>query len=137
MSNSEFGLKNTQLLENKFESNIEGNVDHLIDSLDNFKDEQNQVAFSQRQYARERSKVESQVQKANQTRQSQQLPPLSENEIQKQFKLPSEPSKLPLLMLLGQIDGVSQRLQHSSIDGIAKIYGDGFKSTVEQDTQQQ
>lgn len=105
---------------------MQTNIDNLVESLDAYKDEQSQLAFANRHLLRERAKVEQNIQKLQQQRQSQNLAPLSEVEIQRQFKLPAEPSKLPSLVLQGQLDGISQRLSDNALSSISMTHPDGL-----------
>ena len=105
--------------------NLTQNVHHVLDALDDYKTEEGNLAYLQRQIARERAKAEQYVAKRkeeNAIRVSQGLAPLPEDDVSRLFKTPADPSRLESLLLLGQIDGYAKSLALSSSTGLSKMY---------------
>jgi len=78
-----------------------------------------------RQIAREKSKADAYVSKRkeeNAARVGQGLAPLPEENVNRLFKIPPEPSRLESMLLLGQMDGYSQSLGATSSTGLVTMY---------------
>ena len=108
------------------------NLERLVDSLDEYKSEEVNIAYLSRQIARERVRAEAQLQKRreeNAARVAQGLAPLSEDDINRLFKIPSEPSRLDSVLLLGQVDSIAKNLATSAGVGLAKLYATNSLST--------
>ena len=106
-------------------SAISRNLTQVLESLDDYKTEEGNLAYLQRQIMREKSRAESHIQKRreeNALRSSQGLPPLPEDDITRMFKIPPEPSRLESLLLLGQIDAYSKSLAEGTSAGLVKMY---------------
>ena len=106
-------------------ASIARNLTQVLESLDDYKTEEGNLAYLQRQIAREKSRAESHIQKRreeNALRASQGLPPLPEDDITRMFKIPPEPSRLESMLLLGQIDAYSKSLAEGTSAGLIKMY---------------
>jgi translation initiation factor 3 subunit H len=101
------------------------NLERIIDSLDAYRNEENNLAYISRTIAREKSKADAAMQKRkdeNATRVAQGLSPLPEDDVARMFKIPAEPSRLESMMLLGQIDAYAKGLEETSGIGLVKMY---------------
>jgi translation initiation factor 3 subunit H len=97
----------------------------MIDALDSYKSEENNLAYLSRQIARERVKADAHVAKRkeeNALRASQGLPALPEDDVNRLFKIPPEPSRMESVLLLGQIDAVAQDLDGLVAAEMVKMY---------------
>jgi len=95
--------------------------------------EESNLAYLSRQIAREKLKAEQYVTKRkeeNATRIAQGLAPLPEENINRLFKIPPEPSRLESMLLLGQIDGFSKSLASASSSGLVTMYAAKASSEV-------
>jgi len=109
------------------------NLEQLIEAVDNYKVEESNLAYLSRQIARERLKVDQYITKRreeNATRVAQGLAPLPEENINRLFKIPQEPSRLESLLLLGQIDGFAKSLSSASSSGLVTMYAAKASSEV-------
>jgi translation initiation factor 3 subunit H len=98
----------------------------LIDALDAYKTEENNLAYLSRQIAREKTKADALLQKRkeeNTTRVAQGLQPLPEADIQRLVKIPPEPSRLESMLLIGQVDAYAKTLEGRASAGLVKMYG--------------
>ena len=105
--------------------NISRNLEQVIDALDNYRTEEGNLAYLQRQIAREKAKADAYVAKRkeeNATRVAQGLAPLPEEDVSRLFKVPPEPSRLESMLLLGRIDASAKSLESSSSAGLVKMY---------------
>jgi translation initiation factor 3 subunit H len=96
-----------------------------MEKLDEYKNEESNVAFMIRQIAREKARAESYATKRkeeNATRVAQGLAPLPEEDISRLFKIPSEPSRLESLLLLGEVEELSRNLERESGETLVKSY---------------
>jgi translation initiation factor 3 subunit H len=101
------------------------NLESLIESLDNYKTEEGNLAYLSRQIGREKARAETYVAKRkeeNAMRVAQGLAPLPEEDVSRLFKIPPEPSRLDSMLLLGQIDAYAKTLEGSSSASLVKMY---------------
>jgi len=106
-------------------SHTHRNLEQLIDKLDEYKNEESNLAFMARQIAREKSRADAYMAKRkeeNASRTVQGLPPLPEEDVSRMFKIPLEPSRLESLLLLGQVEGLSKNLERESGETLVKTY---------------
>lgn len=115
---------------------LEKTCDMLLDSIETHYTELNNFQYFQRQLAREQTKVTAWKTKRaaeNATRVAQKLAPLPEDEWERLFKLPTEPSRLEGMLNAKQVDQYSRQ-----VDGFtASITGKMFavKSNLLPDSQ--
>ncbi|CAG8620369.1 10079_t:CDS:2 [Ambispora leptoticha] len=116
---------NFDMLELSLDPYIEKNLELLLDSVEEFGQEQSNLAFWQRSYAREQTKIQQYMQKRkqeNQSRQAAGLEPLPEEDINKLFKLPPEPSKLDSLLITSQINNYCKQLNQYAGPTLGKLF---------------
>ena len=109
------------------------NLEQLIEAVDNYKTEESNLAYLSRQIARERLKADQYITKRreeNAARIAQGLAPHPEENINRLFKIPSEPSRLESMLLLGQIDGFAKSLASASSSGLVTMYAAKASSEV-------
>ncbi|CCM05150.1 uncharacterized protein FIBRA_07359 [Fibroporia radiculosa] len=105
-------------------SSVSRNLEHIIEAVDSYKTEEGNLAYLQRQIAREKARAEAYVAKRkeeNAGRVAQGLAPLPEEDVSRLFKVPAEPSRLESLLLLGKIDAFGKSLAETSSVGLVKI----------------
>lgn len=105
---------------------LEKTCDLLLDSIENHQSEQNNAQYYQRSLAREQAKVtawQSKRKQENALRAQQKQPPLPEDEWQKLFKLPSEPSRLDSLLIGRQVEQYARQVDGFSAAVSAKMFG--------------
>ena len=98
---------------------LEKNCDLLLDSIETHYTELNNFQYYQRQLAREQTKITAWQQKRkaeNVSRAALKQPPLPEDEWQKLFKLPQEPSRLETLLNSRQIEQYAKQ-----VDGFTAV----------------
>ncbi|TFY83600.1 hypothetical protein EWM64_g420 [Hericium alpestre] len=101
------------------------NLEHTIEALDSYRVEEGNLAYLSRQIAREKARADTYVAKRkeeNLARVAQGLPPLPEEDVNRLFKLPPEPSRLESLLLLGQVDAYAKTLEGTSSSNLVKMY---------------
>lgn len=101
------------------------NLEHLIESLDSYKTEEGNLAYLSRQIAREKLRADNYVAKRkeeNASRVAQGLAPLAEEDINRLFKIPPEPSRLESMLLLGQVDAYAKTLEGTAGTSLVKMY---------------
>ena len=101
-------------------------MEQIVEAVDNYRTEENNLSYLSRQIAREKAKAENYVAKRkeeNQARVAQGLAPLPEEDVSRLFKIPPEPSRLESLLLLGQLDGYGKSLESVASTGLVKMYG--------------
>lgn len=101
------------------------NLTRVVEALDDYKTEEGNLAYHQRQIAREKAKAEAYVQKRreeNSLRTSQGLAPLPEDDVSRLFKIPPEPNRLESMLLLGQVDAYAKSLADGASVGLVKMY---------------
>ncbi|KAI0936563.1 hypothetical protein AcW1_000764 [Taiwanofungus camphoratus] len=106
-------------------SSVTRNLEHIIEAVDSYKTEEGNLAYMQRQIAREKAKADAYVAKRkeeNAARVAQGLAPLPEEDVSRLFKIPPEPSRLDSLLLLGKIDAYAKSLEETSSTGLVKMY---------------
>ncbi|KAK7058898.1 hypothetical protein VNI00_001522 [Paramarasmius palmivorus] len=84
------------------------------------------VGYTIRSIAREKAKAEAYVAKRreeNAERVSKGLVPLPEEDVNRLFKIPAEPSRLDGMLLLGQLDALAKNLGETSSTSLVKLYG--------------
>ncbi|KAL5518821.1 hypothetical protein ACEPAH_504 [Sanghuangporus vaninii] len=104
---------------------LTANLSSVLDALDDYKTEEGNLAYLQRQIAREKLKAEQHIQRRreeNALRVSQGLAPLPEDDVSRLFKIPPEPSRLESTLLLGQIDAYSKSLAHGASVNLVRMY---------------
>ncbi|KAF7310990.1 Eukaryotic translation initiation factor 3 subunit H [Mycena chlorophos] len=107
-------------------SGLTRNLEQIIETVDSYRNEEGNVAFLQRQIARERAKAENYMAKRkeeNLARAAQDLAPLPEEDVTRLFKIPPEPSRLESMLLLGQIDAYAKSLEGTASSSLLKMYG--------------
>ncbi|KAI0673504.1 hypothetical protein C8Q78DRAFT_1017515 [Trametes maxima] len=106
-------------------ANTPRNLELIVEALDNYKTEEGNLAYLQRQIAREKAKADSYVAKRkeeNASRVAAGLAPLPEEDVSRLFKIPPEPSRLESMLLLGRIDAFGKSLEETASTGLAKMY---------------
>lgn len=104
---------------------ITKNLEQLVDGLDSYRTEENNVAYLTRQITREKAKAEAYTtsrKEENTRRVAQGLPPLPEEDVTRLFKIPPEPNRLESMLLLSQIDASAKNLEAATSTGLARIY---------------
>ncbi|GJE87592.1 eukaryotic translation initiation factor 3 subunit H [Phanerochaete sordida] len=106
-------------------SSVTKNLEQVIEAMDAYKTEEGNIAYNQRQIAREKAKADGYIAKRkeeNAARVAQGLAPLPEEDVSRLFKIPPEPSRLESMLLLGRIDAYSKTLEETSSTGLVKMY---------------
>lgn len=106
-------------------AHLSRHMEVVIEALDAYKTEEGNLAYLSRQIARERAKADSFTAKRrdeNASRVAQGLPPLPEEDVNRLFKIPPEPSRLESMVLMGQLDGYTKSLEASAGSGLVKMY---------------
>ena len=104
---------------------LEKNCDLLLDSIETHYTELNNAQYYQRQLAREQTKITTWQQKRkaeNVSRVALKQPPLPEDEWQKLFKLPQEPSRLEALLNSRQIEQYAKQVDGFTAAVTAKMF---------------
>jgi len=104
---------------------LEKNCDLLLDSIETHYTELNNAQYYQRQLAREQAKITAWQQKRkaeNVSRAVLKQPPLPEDEWQKLFKLPQEPSRLEALLNSRQIEQYAKQVDGFTAAVTAKMF---------------
>ncbi|KAG8903847.1 hypothetical protein FRB99_002662 [Tulasnella sp. 403] len=107
-------------------------LESLLDSLDSYKSEENNITYLSRQIAREKAKAEAHIAKRkeeNAARVAQGLAPLPEEDVSRLFKAPPEPSRIESVLLLGQVDAVGRELEGLTSTEMLKMYAARAGST--------
>lgn len=102
------------------------NLEQIVEAIDNYRTEENNLGYLSRQIARERSKADAYVAKRkedNLARVAQGLAPLPEEDVTRLFKIPPEPSRLESVLLMGQIEAYAKSLSGTASTGLVKMYG--------------
>jgi len=101
------------------------NLEQVAEAIDNYRNEEGNVAYLSRQIAREKLRAESYVAKRkeeNARRVAQGLNPLPEEDISRLFRIPAEPSRLESMLLLGQVDAYAKSLESNAGTGLVRMY---------------
>ncbi|KAK9475261.1 uncharacterized protein V1510DRAFT_178205 [Dipodascopsis tothii] len=104
---------------------LEKSVEYLLESVDEYYTEQGTHSYFQRQMAREQSKVQSWLQKTraeNANRKANNLPLINEDDWQKHYKLPTEPSRLDNLVISAQINQYCSQIEEYSSVVSTKLF---------------
>ncbi|KAF3932299.1 hypothetical protein ABW19_dt0205817 [Dactylella cylindrospora] len=104
---------------------LEKSCDLLLESIEAHNTEANNAAYYQRSLAREQAKIAAWQQKRkaeNSVRAAQKLAPLPEDEWQKQFKLPQEPSRLDALLVSRQVEQYARQVDGFTATSSAKLF---------------
>lgn len=105
---------------------LEKTCDLLLESIENHQTEQNNAQYYQRSLAREQAKIQQWQQKRkaeNVLRTQQKQPLLPEDEWQKLFKLPQEPSRLESLLVARQVDQYARQVDGFTAVISGKMFG--------------
>ncbi|CAE6480904.1 unnamed protein product [Rhizoctonia solani] len=97
-------------------------LERLVDAADAVKAEEGNLAYHARQHARERTRAETKRAEEDAQRTSQGLPPLTDEEFARMFRLPPEPSRLESMLLLGQLDAHAKGAAVASSAEMVKMY---------------
>jgi translation initiation factor 3 subunit H len=100
-------------------------LEQIIDAVEHHRTEEGNLAYLSRQIARERARAENYVSKRQEesdARVAQGLAPLPEEDVNRLFKIPPEPSRLESMLLLGQIDAYAKSLEGSASTEMMKMY---------------
>ena len=106
-------------------SGVTKNLEQIIEVVDAYRTEEGNLAYMQRQIAREKTRLDAYVAKRkedNVARAAQGLPPLPEEDVTRLFKVPPEPNRLESMLLLGRIDAYSKTLEETASTGLVKMY---------------
>lgn len=98
---------------------LEKTCDLILESIENHQTENNNAQYYQRSLAREQAKIQQWQQKRKQEnalRLQQKQAPLPEDEWQKLFKLPQEPSRLESLLVGRQVEQYARQ-----VDGFSAV----------------
>jgi len=98
----------------------------MLDSIEHHQTEQNNAQYYQRSLAREQAKItawQTKRKAENATRAQQKQTPLDENEWQKLFKLPQEPSRLEALLVGRQVEQYARQVDGFSATVSGKMFG--------------
>ncbi|QRV75906.1 eukaryotic translation initiation factor 3 subunit H [Ceratobasidium sp. AG-Ba] len=105
-----------------FDLNPTAHLERLVDAADAVKAEESNLAYHARQHARERTRAEAKRADENAQRAADGLPPLTEEDFARMFKLPPEPSRLDSMLLLGQLDAHAKSASAASAAEMVKMY---------------
>lgn len=101
------------------------NLEQIGEAIDGYRTEEGNLAYLSRQIARERAKADNYVAKRKEEsamRVAQGLAPLPEEDVTRLFKIPTEPSRLESMLLLGQVDAYAKSLAGTASTGLVKMY---------------
>lgn len=104
---------------------LEKTCDLLLDSIENHHTELNNYQYYQRSLGREQAKITAWQQKRkaeNAARAAAKQPPLPEDEWQRLFKLPQEPSRLETLLNSRQVEQYSRQVDGFTASVSAKMF---------------
>jgi len=104
---------------------LERTCDQLLDSIETHYTELNNFQYFQRQLAREQTKVTAWKTKRaaeNATRVQQKLAPLPEDEWERLFKLPTEPSRLEGMLNARQVEQYSRQVDGFTASITSKMF---------------
>ncbi|KAF2154894.1 eukaryotic translation initiation factor 3 subunit 3 [Myriangium duriaei CBS 260.36] len=118
-------VPNLESLDLSIDPFLEKTCDLLLDSIESHHTEQNNYQFYQRSLAREQAKITQWQQKRkaeNAQRQIAKQPPLPEDEWQRLFKLPQEPSRLETLLNSRQVEQYARQVDGFTANVSAKMF---------------
>ncbi|KAI9661458.1 MAG: hypothetical protein M1831_002980 [Alyxoria varia] len=104
---------------------LEKTCDQLLDTIENHHSELNNHQYYQRSLAREQAKIQTWQQKRkteNAGRQASKQPLLPEDEWQRLFKLPQEPSRLEILLNSRQIEQYARQVDQFTANVTGKMF---------------
>lgn len=104
---------------------LSSNLERIVEGLDDYKNQENNLGYLTRQIAREKARAETYVQKRreeNAARIAAGLAPLPEDDVTRLFKIPPEPSRLESMLLLGQVDSYAKTLEGLASGQLVKAY---------------
>jgi translation initiation factor 3 subunit H len=104
---------------------LTSNLERIVEGLDDYKNEENNLGYLSRQIAREKARADTYVQKRrdeNATRVAAGLAPLPEEDVARLFKVPPEPSRLESMLLLGQVDSYARTLEGLASSQLVKTF---------------
>lgn len=107
-------------------SGVSRSLEQVAEAIDNFRTEDGNVGYLTRQIAREKVRAEAYVAKRreeNAQRVAEGLSPLPEEDVSRLFKIPSEPSRLESMLLLGQVDAHGKSLETLAGLALVKMFG--------------
>jgi translation initiation factor 3 subunit H len=106
-------------------SALNRNLEQVVESLEAYRNEENNVAYLSRQITREKARADTHIarrKEENAIRTAQGLPTLPEEDISRLFKIPPEPNRLESMLLLGQVDASARNVEEVTSAGLIKIY---------------
>ncbi|KAI0244434.1 hypothetical protein L0F63_002385 [Massospora cicadina] len=115
-------------LELNAEPYIEKNLQTLLDSFEDFSNEQSTLHYHQRALVREKARIQNYMQSKraeNETRVARgqpELPLETEEQVALKFKVPPEPSRLDLLLINHQINSCCSQLNQLVGPALTKMY---------------
>lgn len=115
----------TDILDLSIDPFLEKTCDLLLDSIESHYTELNNHQYYQRQLTREQAKITSWQQKRkaeNAARVAAKQPPLPEDEWQRIFKLPQEPSRLEGMLNAKQVEQYSKQIDGFTASVSAKMF---------------
>lgn len=104
---------------------LTSNLERIVEGLDDYKNEENNLGYLSRQIAREKARAETYMQKRreeNTARVAAGLAPMPEDDVARLFKIPTDPSRLESMMLLGQVDSYAKTLEGLASSQLVKTY---------------
>ncbi|TVY67554.1 Eukaryotic translation initiation factor 3 subunit H [Lachnellula suecica] len=116
---------NLESLDLSIDPYLERTCDMLLDSIETHYTELNNFQYFQRQLAREQAKITAWKTKRtaeNSTRAQQKLAPLPEDEWERLFKLPVEPSRLEGMLNAKQVDQYSRQVDGFTASITSKMF---------------
>lgn len=116
---------NLESLDLSIDPYLERTCDMLLDSIETHYTELNNFQYFQRQLAREQAKVTAWKTKRaaeNATRATQKLAPLPEDEWERLFKLPMEPSRLEGMLNARQVEQYSRQVDGFTASITSKMF---------------
>ena len=116
---------NLESLDLSIDPYLEKTCDQLLESIETHYTELNNFQYFQRQLAREQTKVTAWKTKRtaeNATRAAQKLAPLPEDEWERLFKLPTEPSRLEGMLNARQVDQYSRQVDGFTASITSKMF---------------
>lgn len=117
---------NLESLDLSIDPFLEKTTDLMLESIEQHTTEQNNASYYQRSLAREQTKIKQWQEKRkaeNVLRGQQKQPLLPEDEWQKLFKLPTEPSRLELMLVGRQVEQYARQVDGFNAVVSGKMFG--------------
>ncbi|KAK4540577.1 hypothetical protein LTR36_009107 [Oleoguttula mirabilis] len=117
---------NLESLDLSIDPFLEKTTDLMLESIEQHTTEQNNASYYQRSLAREQTKIKTWQEKRkneNLLRTQQKQPLLPEDEWQKLFKLPTEPSRLELMLVGRQVEQYARQVDGFNAVVSGKMFG--------------